>query len=58
MLKGFVLTQLEIAREYWGESFTVFITGGDAGLVAGVAPDARLVPDLVFVGLAMACPFS
>ena len=58
MLKGFVLTQLEIAREYWGESFTVFITGGDAELVAGVAPDARLVPDLVFVGLAMACPFS
>lgn len=58
MLKGFVLTQLEIAREYWGESFTVFVTGGDAELVAGVAPDARLVPDLVFVGLAMACPFS
>jgi len=26
-------------------------------LVADVAPEARVVPDLVFVGLAMACPF-
>ncbi|WP_064121022.1 pantothenate kinase [Pseudomonas fluorescens] len=58
MLNGFVLTQLELARTYWGRDFTVFITGGDAGLVAGVAPEARIVPDLVFVGLAMACPFS
>ncbi|MBS4081468.1 pantothenate kinase [Pseudomonas rustica] len=58
MLKGFVLTQLDIAREYWGESFRVFVTGGDADLVASVAPGARLVPDLVFVGLAMACPLS
>jgi type III pantothenate kinase len=58
MLRGFVLTQMEMARSYWGERFTVFITGGDAGLIAGVVPDARVVPDLVFVGLAMACPLS
>ncbi|TMU70689.1 pantothenate kinase [Pseudomonas fluorescens] len=58
MLQGFVLTQLEMARSYWGEDFMVFITGGDAELVAGVSPEARVVPDLVFVGLAMACPFS
>ncbi|WP_025113567.1 pantothenate kinase [Pseudomonas sp. H1h] len=58
MLRGFVLTQMEMARSYWGEHFTVFITGGDAGLVADVVPDARVVPDLVFVGLAMACPLS
>lgn len=58
MLRGFVLTQLELARSYWGGDFTVFITGGDAELVAGVSPEARVVPDLVFVGLAMACPFS
>ncbi|WLH35112.1 pantothenate kinase [Pseudomonas sp. FP2196] len=58
MLRGFVLTQLEMARTYWGQGFTVFITGGDAGLVADVAPEARIVPDLVFVGLAMACPLS
>ncbi|MBJ2275164.1 pantothenate kinase [Pseudomonas haemolytica] len=58
MLRGFVLTQLELARSYWGEDFTVFLTGGDADLVSDAAPQARLVPDLVFVGLAMACPLS
>ena len=58
MLRGFVLTQMELARSYWGEGFTVFITGGDSGLVADVVPSARIVPDLVFVGLAMACPLS
>ncbi|WP_426220921.1 pantothenate kinase [Pseudomonas sp. DWRC2-2] len=58
MLRGFVLTQLELARSYWGDDFTVFLTGGDADLVADAVPQARLVPDLVFVGLAMACPLS
>jgi type III pantothenate kinase len=58
MLRGFVLTQLEMARGYWGESFTVFLTGGDATLVSEIVPEARVVPDLVFVGLAMACPLS
>ncbi|WP_285429353.1 pantothenate kinase [Pseudomonas sp. lyk4-R2A-8] len=56
MLRGFVLTQLEQARVYWGDNFTVFLTGGDAQLIADAVPEARLVPDLVFVGLAMACP--
>lgn len=56
MLRGFVLTQLELARRYWGEDFTVFLTGGDADLVSDAVPHARFVPDLVFVGLAMACP--
>jgi type III pantothenate kinase len=58
MLRGFVLTQLEMANSYWGKDFAVFITGGDAVLVADVAPEARVVPDLVFVSLAMACPFT
>ncbi|MHC8329268.1 pantothenate kinase [Pseudomonas sp. LB1P83] len=58
MLRGFVLTQLEMARSYWGGDFAVFLTGGDAALVSEIVPDARLVPDLVFVGLAMACPLS
>lgn len=58
MLRGFVLTQLELARSYWGEDFTVFLTGGDAAQVSEVVPEARVVPDLVFVGLAMACPLS
>ena len=58
MLRGFVLTQLELARSYWGDEFVVFLTGGDATLVSGILPEARLVPDLIFVGLAMACPLS
>ena len=58
MLRGFVLTQLELARSYWGEDFTVFLTGGDASQVSEIVPEARVVPDLVFVGLAMACPLS
>ncbi|WP_460133599.1 pantothenate kinase [Pseudomonas sp. S1_E04] len=58
MLRGFVLTQLELARSYWGDEFTVFLTGGDADLVADAVPQARFVPDLIFVGLAMACPLS
>jgi type III pantothenate kinase len=58
MLRGFVLTQLELARSYWGNDFAVFLTGGDAALVSGIVPEARLVPDLIFVGLAMACPLS
>lgn len=56
MLRGFVLTQLELAREQLGEAFTIFLTGGDANLVHDVLPQARLVSDLVFVGLAEACP--
>lgn len=58
MLRGFVLTQLELARSYWGDDFTVFLTGGDASLVSEIVPEARVVSDLVFVGLAMACPLS
>lgn len=58
MLRGFVLTQLELARSYWGADFEVFLTGGDAALVSSIVPKAKVVPDLVFVGLAMACPLS
>jgi len=56
MLRGFVQTQLELAREYWGEGFEVFLTGGDAPLVEKILPGARVMSDLVFIGLAIACP--
>lgn len=56
MLQGFVHTQLDMARDYWGGRFVVFLTGGDASLVVNMLPDARVVPDLVFIGLAIACP--
>ena len=56
MLRGFVLAQVEIARECLGGDFAIYLTGGDAALVCEVLPQARLVSDLVFVGLAQACP--
>lgn len=58
MLQGFVLSQLQVARECLGDEFTVYLTGGDAPLVREVLPQAHLVSDLVFVGLAAACPLS
>lgn len=56
MLQGFVQGQLALAAQLLGESFEVFLTGGDAALVAAMLPRARVMPDLVFVGLAIACP--
>lgn len=56
MLRGFVHTQLELAKEYWGEDFQLFLTGGDAVLVRAVLPSACVMPDLIFIGLAIACP--
>lgn len=58
MLQGFVATQLELARDYLGDSFLVFLTGGDAALAVDMVPGAIVAPDLVFKGLAAACPIS
>ena len=46
------------ARELLGNDFMVFLTGGDAALVADVLPEARAVADLVFIGLGLACPIK
>ncbi len=58
MMRGFVLTQLAHAAQLLGGDFTLFLTGGDADLVKDVVPHARVIPDLVFVGLAIACPIA
>ena len=58
MLRGFVEQQLQQAHSRFPEGFEVFLTGGDAGLVQDVVPGAQIVPDLVFVGLAIACPLN
>jgi type III pantothenate kinase len=58
MLRGFVSGQLAIAAECLGNEFDVFVAGGDAPLVVDVIPGARVVPDLVFLGLAIACPLD
>jgi type III pantothenate kinase len=56
MLRGFVQSQIDLAAEHLGDDFEVFLTGGDAMLVRDVLPRARVLPDLVFAGLAIACP--
>jgi type III pantothenate kinase len=56
MLRGFIRTQYDLAVELFGTNFTMLLTGGDAELVKDVIPTARVVPDLVFIGLALACP--
>lgn len=56
MLRSFAQSQVELARGYLGEAFDVFVTGGDAPLVDDLLAQARRVPDLVFIGLAHACP--
>lgn len=56
MLKGFAKMQSEHARTLLGDDCAVLVTGGDAALVLDVLPGARAVSDLVFIGLALACP--
>ena len=56
MIRGFAVTQVEIAHEHWGNDFLVFVTGGDADLVKESVAGSKFVPDLIFVGLALACP--
>lgn len=56
MLQGFALAQVELGRKYLGDDFRVFLTGGDAPIVSEALPGAQVLPDLVFAGLALACP--
>ena len=55
MLRSYVASQIGFAGDQLGEDFTIYVTGGDAALVADL-PGVRCVPDLVFRGLAIACP--
>jgi type III pantothenate kinase len=56
MLRGFIESQVRLAPTLLGESFALFLTGGDAELVGALSVEAHVVSDLVFVGLAIACP--
>lgn len=55
MLRSYIATQIESAESYLGKGFTTFVTGGDAALAKDLS-SAICVPDLVFRGLAKACP--
>ncbi len=59
MLRSFVAGQVELARVLLGNEVAVFVTGGDAQFVRDLLPSsAAFRPDLVFAGLAMACPIE
>lgn len=56
MLRSFASAQLDVATQCLGQDFEVLVTGGDSALIVDSLPFARVVPDLVFVGLAVVCP--
>ncbi|MCU1719282.1 type III pantothenate kinase [Pseudomonas sp. 5P_3.1_Bac2] len=58
MLRGFVAGQAAMATQMLPAGHKVFLTGGDAALVQDVIAGATIVPDLVFIGLAIACPID
>lgn len=55
MLRSYIEAQMEEASRWLGTDFQVYVTGGDASLLAGLA-GINMVPDLVFRGLKIACP--
>lgn len=58
MLRGFVREQIELANKLLGDDSAVYLTGGDAELVKDESARAVVLPDLVFLGLALACPIE
>jgi type III pantothenate kinase len=56
MLRGFIESQVRMAPTLLGGAFALFLTGGDAEMVGALSVEAHVVSDLVFVGLAIACP--
>jgi len=54
MLKSYVREQIGEASQWLGSNFSIYATGGDAPLLADI-PGVRVVPDLVFKGLEIAC---
>ena len=58
MLQSFVLRQVSEAKRLLGDNCSIYLTGGDAGLVSDLIPGACVTPDLVFVGLSVACPLD
>ncbi|AHL74140.1 pantothenate kinase [Stutzerimonas stutzeri] len=55
MVRSYLSSQISSARRQLGNDFAVYVTGGDAAIAADL-PGVRYMPDLVFRGLAIACP--
>ncbi len=56
LFEGFLRVQHQLATDVLGPEPLVLVTGGDGPLVQGVLASARLCPDLVLDGLALALP--
>lgn len=56
MVQGFISQQLALANSYFRQTFKLYTAGGDASHFD--IPNVVHVPDLVFNGLALLCPFS
>jgi len=55
MLRSYIEDQIVCAARCLGEEPAIYVTGGDASLFTE-ARQVEFVPDLVFKGLAIACP--
>lgn len=55
MLESYAAAQISAGQELLGADLRIFATGGDAALIEGL-PSVEVVGDLVFKGLAIACP--
>ena len=56
MLIGFIGTQIRMAYDLLVGDCSIILTGGDASLAGNFFNQAVVIPDLVFRGLALACP--
>lgn len=57
MVTAFIERQVALAKTELG-AYTLYLTGGDAGCVAKFWPEAQCRSELVFDGLALACPLG
>lgn len=55
MVRSYLSSQISLAKSRLGNDFAIYVTGGDAAIAADF-PGVRCMPDLVFRGLAIACP--
>ena len=58
MVVGFLKEAFAYAQKELATPFSVVCTGGDSALVALALDDAMVEVDLVFTGLAIACPYK
>lgn len=58
MYAGFLLSQKDLAERVFSAGYKFILTGGDAVQAQRTVPDAVIRSELVFSGLALACPFG